>query len=38
MTHGSLVLLVSVLVAPYSWFTDEVILIPAMLLRRVFGR
>jgi len=31
VTHGSLVLLISVLVAPYSWFTDEVLLIPAML-------
>ena len=31
MTHGSLVLLVSVLVAPYSWFTDEAVLIPAMM-------
>jgi hypothetical protein len=31
MNHGSLVLLVSVLVAPYSWFTDEVLLVPAML-------
>jgi hypothetical protein len=31
MKHGSLVLLVSVLVAPYSWFTDEVLLVPAML-------
>jgi hypothetical protein len=31
MTHGSLLLLVSVLVAPYSWFTDEAVLVPAML-------
>jgi hypothetical protein len=31
MKHGSLVLLLSVLAAPYSWFTDEAILLPAML-------
>lgn len=30
-THGSLLLLVSLLVAPYYWLTDEVILLPAML-------
>ena len=30
-THGSLVILVSVVVAPYSWFTDQVVLIPALL-------
>ena len=30
-THGSLVTLVSVIVAPYSWFTDQVVLIPALL-------
>lgn len=30
-THGSLVTLVSVAVAPYSWFTDQVVLIPALL-------
>jgi hypothetical protein len=30
-THGALVLLVSVLVAPYSWFTDEAVLLPAMI-------
>jgi hypothetical protein len=31
VNHGSLVLVVSVLVAPYAWFTDQVILIPALL-------
>jgi Glycosyltransferase family 87 len=30
--HGSLLMLVSVLVAPYSCFTDEVILLPAILI------
>jgi hypothetical protein len=30
-THGSLLLLVSLLVAPYAWFFDEIILIPAVL-------
>ncbi len=29
--HGPLLLLVSVLVAPYAWFTDESILLPAIL-------
>jgi hypothetical protein len=29
--HGSLLLIVSVLVAPYAWFTDQVILMPALL-------
>jgi len=28
--HGSLVLLVGVMVAPYAWFTDEAILLPAI--------
>jgi hypothetical protein len=31
MDHGSLLLIVSVLVAPYAWFTDQVILMPALL-------
>jgi len=31
MEHGSLLMLVSVLVAPYTWFTDQAILIPALL-------
>ena len=31
MDHGSLLLIISVLVAPYAWFTDQVILIPALL-------
>ena len=30
-THGSLLMLVSVIAAPYSWFTDQVVLIPALL-------
>lgn len=31
MRHGMLVLLVSVLCAPYAWFTDEAALLPAVL-------
>jgi hypothetical protein len=31
MAHGSLLMLVSVLVAPYSWLMDQAILIPALL-------
>lgn len=30
-THGSLLTLVSLVVAPYSWFTDQVIALPAIL-------
>lgn len=30
-THGSLLMLVSLLVAPYYWFTDQVVLLPAVL-------
>jgi hypothetical protein len=30
--HGPLVLLVSLLVAPYSWFPDELIALPAIML------
>ena len=29
--HGSLLLLVSVMVAPYAWFTDEAVLLPPIL-------
>jgi hypothetical protein len=29
--HGLLLLLVSVMVAPYAWFTDETVLLPAIL-------
>jgi hypothetical protein len=29
--HGSLLLLVSVFVAPYSWFPDEIVVLPAIL-------
>lgn len=28
--HGALLMLVSLLVAPYAWFTDEAVLLPAM--------
>ena len=31
LEHGSLLMLVSLLVAPYSWFYDQVVLIPALL-------
>lgn len=31
MRHGSLLILVSVLAAPYSWLSDQVIVIPALL-------
>ncbi len=31
LEHGSLLMLVSVVVAPYSWFMDQVVLIPALL-------
>jgi hypothetical protein len=31
LEHGSLVVLVSVLVAPYTWLIDQAILIPALL-------
>jgi hypothetical protein len=31
MEHGSLLMLVSVLLAPYAWFMDQTILIPALL-------
>jgi hypothetical protein len=31
LNHGLLVLLVSVVCAPYAWFTDEAVLLPAIL-------
>jgi hypothetical protein len=31
LDHGSMLMLVSVLVAPYAWITDQAILIPALL-------
>jgi hypothetical protein len=31
LEHGSLLMIVSVMVAPYSWFSDEVTLMPALL-------
>jgi hypothetical protein len=30
-THGSLVMLVSLVAAPYAWFTDQVVALPAIL-------
>jgi hypothetical protein len=35
--HGSVVLLVSVMVAPYAWFTDEAIVLPAILAGLYFA-
>jgi hypothetical protein len=32
MEHGLLLLLISVVCAPYAWFTDEAVLLPAMLV------
>lgn len=32
MDHGMLLLIVSILVAPYAWFTDEAVLLPAILV------
>lgn len=32
LDHGLLVLLVSLVCAPYAWFTDEAVLLPAVLL------
>lgn len=31
LEHGSILLLVSVMVAPYAWITDEAVLLPAVL-------
>ena len=31
LEHGSLLMLVSLVAAPYSWFADQVVLIPALL-------
>lgn len=30
-THGSLLMLITVLASPYSWFTDEAVLLPCIL-------
>ena len=38
MHHGSLLMLASVLVAPYTWFMDQAILIPALLHGAYFAR
>jgi hypothetical protein len=32
MDHGMLLLIVSIMVAPYAWFTDEAVLLPAILV------
>jgi hypothetical protein len=32
LDHGSLLLLVSVMFAPYAWFTDEAVVLPAILV------
>lgn len=37
-THGSLLMLVSILAAPYSWFSDQVILLPALFHGIYSGR
>jgi len=31
MEHGALLMLVSILLSPYAWFTDQALLIPALL-------
>lgn len=38
LTHGSLLVLVSLVVAPYAWFTDQVIALPAILFVLLGGR
>ena len=38
LTHGSLLTLVSLAAAPYSWFTDSVIALPAILFALMGGR
>jgi hypothetical protein len=38
MEHGSLLMLVSVVVAPYSWLMDQAILLPALLHAAYFTR
>jgi hypothetical protein len=37
-THGSLLTLVSLVAAPYSWFTDQVIALPAILFLLLGGQ
>ncbi len=37
-THGSLLTLVSLVVAPYSWFTDQAIVLPAILFALLGAR
>jgi len=38
MEHGSLLMLVSVIVAPYAWLMDQAILLPALLHAAYFTR
>jgi hypothetical protein len=38
MEYGGLLTVVSILVAPYAWFTDEAILIPALLYAAYLNR
>ena len=38
MEHGSLLMLVSVLLAPYTWLMDQAILLPALLHAAYFSR
>jgi hypothetical protein len=35
-THGMLLMLVTVLVSPYSWFPDEIVLLPALAFAITF--
>jgi Glycosyltransferase family 87 len=35
-THGMLLMLVTVLVSPYSWFPDEIVLLPALAFASTF--
>lgn len=38
LTHGSLLMLVSVLVAPYTWLYDQALVLPALLQAAFFTR
>ena len=37
-THGMLLMLVTVLVSPYGWFPDEIVLLPALVFAATFPR
>jgi hypothetical protein len=37
-THGMLLMLVTVLVSPYSWFPDEIVLLPTLAFAITFPR